>query len=179
MHDWTADDLDRIPGLPPHTELIDGDLVFASPQNNFHMFVLRKLEHGLYRCVPHEYSVVREMTVTLSPRQRPEPDLMVVRETGAPDTEQSSYNPADVELAVEVESPESKLRDRRKKPQLYAEVGIPHFWRVENQSGAAVVFVYEFDAKAKAYRLTGEHRGQLKVTEPFPIEIDLTELHRL
>lgn len=21
---WTADDLDRIPGLPPHTELIDG-----------------------------------------------------------------------------------------------------------------------------------------------------------
>lgn len=23
---WTADDLDRIPGLPPHTELIDGSL---------------------------------------------------------------------------------------------------------------------------------------------------------
>ncbi|MDQ0763417.1 hypothetical protein QFZ32_003538 [Streptomyces canus] len=29
---WTADDLDRIPGLPPHTELIDGSLVFMSPQ---------------------------------------------------------------------------------------------------------------------------------------------------
>ncbi|MEW2387318.1 hypothetical protein AB0933_03030 [Streptomyces venezuelae] len=29
---WTADDLDRLPNLPPHTELIDGSLVFVSPQ---------------------------------------------------------------------------------------------------------------------------------------------------
>lgn len=28
---WTADDLDRIPNLPPHTELIDASLVFAAP----------------------------------------------------------------------------------------------------------------------------------------------------
>lgn len=33
---WTSDDLDRIPGLPPHTELIDGSLVFMSPQRKFH-----------------------------------------------------------------------------------------------------------------------------------------------
>ncbi|SOR79832.1 hypothetical protein SCNRRL3882_3292 [Streptomyces chartreusis NRRL 3882] len=33
---WTADDLDRLPNLPPHTELIDGSLVFVSPQTLFH-----------------------------------------------------------------------------------------------------------------------------------------------
>ncbi|MFJ5729931.1 hypothetical protein ACIQC2_17880 [Streptomyces paradoxus] len=33
---WTADDLDRLPNLPPHTELIDGSLVFVSPQTVFH-----------------------------------------------------------------------------------------------------------------------------------------------
>ena len=33
---WTADDLDRLPNLPPHTELIDGSLVFVGPQTVFH-----------------------------------------------------------------------------------------------------------------------------------------------
>lgn len=34
---WTADDLDTLPNLPPHTELIDGSLVFVGPQTLFHM----------------------------------------------------------------------------------------------------------------------------------------------
>lgn len=33
---WTADDLDTLPNLPPHTELIDGSLIFVSPQSIFH-----------------------------------------------------------------------------------------------------------------------------------------------
>ncbi|GAA3868425.1 Uma2 family endonuclease [Streptomyces lacrimifluminis] len=33
---WTADDVDRIPDLPKHTELLDGSLVFVSPQTRFH-----------------------------------------------------------------------------------------------------------------------------------------------
>ncbi|MFE5873565.1 hypothetical protein ACFQ6V_33630, partial [Streptomyces roseifaciens] len=41
---WTADDLDRLPNLPRHTELIDGSLVFASPQTAFHSQAMRLLE---------------------------------------------------------------------------------------------------------------------------------------
>jgi hypothetical protein len=33
---WTADDLDTLPNLPPHTELIDGSLVFVSAQTLLH-----------------------------------------------------------------------------------------------------------------------------------------------
>jgi hypothetical protein len=33
---WTADDPDRIPGLPPHAELIDGSLVLTGPQTALH-----------------------------------------------------------------------------------------------------------------------------------------------
>lgn len=33
---WAADDLDTLPNLPPHTELIDGSLVFQCPQTVFH-----------------------------------------------------------------------------------------------------------------------------------------------
>lgn len=32
---FTAEDLDRIPQFPAHTELIDGTLVFVSPQASF------------------------------------------------------------------------------------------------------------------------------------------------
>jgi hypothetical protein len=34
---YTVDDLFTLPGLPPHTELIDGSLVFVSPQRDFHL----------------------------------------------------------------------------------------------------------------------------------------------
>jgi hypothetical protein len=33
---YTVDDLFTLPDLPPHTELIDGSLVFVSPQRDFH-----------------------------------------------------------------------------------------------------------------------------------------------
>ncbi|CAM5393723.1 hypothetical protein SCYAM73S_07744 [Streptomyces cyaneofuscatus] len=33
---YTVDDLFTLPDLPPHTELIDGSLVFVSPQRKFH-----------------------------------------------------------------------------------------------------------------------------------------------
>lgn len=49
---WTADDLDRLPNLPPHTELIDGSLVFVSPQALFHLYAIRLLEFGLYSAEP-------------------------------------------------------------------------------------------------------------------------------
>lgn len=124
---FTADDLDRLSDLPPHTELIDGSLVFASPQKLFHMLVLRLLEWGLQREAPQHLRVRREMTVIFDSRQRPEPDLLVVRADAERDTDQTAYRPVAVELAVEVVSPDSEKRDRERKPQLYAQAGIPHF----------------------------------------------------
>ncbi|HWM40725.1 MAG TPA: Uma2 family endonuclease, partial [Streptomyces sp.] len=32
---YTVDDLFNLPGLPPHTELIDGSLIFVSPQRQW------------------------------------------------------------------------------------------------------------------------------------------------
>lgn len=41
------------------------------------------------------------------------------------------------------------------------------------------VFVYELDPAAGVYAPTGVHRDRLKVTVPFDIDIDLTEIERL
>lgn len=52
---YTVDDLFTLPDLPPHTELIDGSLVFVSPQRDFHSVVIDLLAAGLasgVRCRP-------------------------------------------------------------------------------------------------------------------------------
>ena len=176
---WTAKDLDRIPDLPPHTQLIDGSLVFPSYQTTFHSLVSSLFGTSLRRCAPPEFGVSRQQTITLGVGQRPEPDVFVVHRDGITGLDQNDFSPVHVVLVIEVESPDSELRDRHRKPDLYAEAGIPHFWRVENQNSEAVVFVYALDKENGEYKLTGEYRGQLKVDLPFPIEIDLTEIRQL
>jgi Uma2 family endonuclease len=176
---FTAEDLDHIPELPRHTELIDGSLVFVSPQANFHTMVISLLESVLRQLAPEHLRVRREMTVTLGKRQRPEPDLVVVRAEEALDTTKTSFQPSDVVLVVEVVSPDSEVRDRERKPQLYGAAGIAHFWRVENTDGRPTVYVYELDPANNAYSLTGIHHDLLKLTVPFDIDIDLTQMDRI
>ncbi|MFF4649458.1 Uma2 family endonuclease [Streptomyces sp. NPDC001380] len=178
---FTAEDFLRMAALPPHSELIDGSLVFVSPQRSFHSLAMYLLEHGLRRTVPEDLRVRREMSVVLGPRQCPEPDLLLVRAEAVGGSEETHYGAADVVLAAEVVSPDSETRDRERKPQLYAAAGIPHFWRVERspEDGRPVVYVYERDPATRAYGLTGIHHDRLRLTVPFGIDVDLTGIDRL
>ncbi|QVQ50847.1 Uma2 family endonuclease [Spiractinospora alimapuensis] len=176
----TSDDLDRLPGLPPHSELIDGTLVLVGPQRLAHSLTLYVLEHGLNVAAPEDLRVRRGMTVTLGPKQRPEPDILVVEASFETDPtgSETSYPPHVVRLVAEVVSPESEERDRKRKPHLYAEAGIPHFWRVEQGDDGPAVFTYELDPSTRSYHLTGIHHQRLLLTTPFPVDIDLTRANR-
>jgi len=177
---YTADDLDRIPGLPPHTELIDGGLFFVSPQKRFHTLALFLLEASLRRTCPADLRVRREMTILIGPRQRPEPDIVVVLADADVSLDQTWYPVEAVELAVEVVSPDSDERDRNRKPQLYAQAGIKHFWRIdESEGGRPVLYAFELEPVSKTYAVTGIFHDLVKLTAPFEIEIDLTEIYRL
>ena len=174
---YTVDDLFTLPDLPPHTELIDGSLVFVSPQRYFHSTMIDLLMAGLRRTVPKDRKVVREMTIVLDRRNGPEPDICVVRADAITGREQTRFQAADVLLAVEVVSPDSESRDRDTKPHKYAAAGIPHFWLVETGGGAGknpVVRVYELDPVSKTYDLTGTHRELLKLGVPYDIDVDIT-----
>ncbi|WP_407705821.1 hypothetical protein [Streptomyces niveiscabiei] len=47
---WEADDLDRLPQAPRHTELVDGALLFRLwPQRAWHSRLVKKLAHELER----------------------------------------------------------------------------------------------------------------------------------
>ncbi|MET7453849.1 Uma2 family endonuclease [Streptomyces sp. NPDC005574] len=173
---YTVDDLFTLPDLPPHTELIDGSLVFVSPQRIFHSRMIDLLLTGLRGTVPKDLKVLREMTVVLDRRNGPEPDVSVVRAEAVTGLEQTRFEAADVLLAVEVVSPDSEARDRDTKPRKYAAAGIPHFWLVE-MAGAnqhPVVRVYELDPLSKTYALTGIHHDALKLGVPYELGIDIT-----
>ena len=76
-------------------------------------------------------------------------------------------------------SPESRDRDRKRKPGLYAEAGIRHFWLVENDQYKPILQTYMLDTVATTYRQTGIHEGAFKLDVPYPVEIDFSELDRL
>ncbi|MFC7816740.1 MULTISPECIES: Uma2 family endonuclease [unclassified Streptomyces] len=175
---WTADDLDELPNLPPHTELIDGSLVFVSPQTAFHMRTIRLLDRALIDQAPDEFEIYRGFTVTLNDRNRPEPDVLVARAGADLGPKETRLLHRDVLLAAEVVSEDSVDRDRETKPRKYAAAGITHYWRVEESNGLPVVYVYELESMTKSYVPTGIFHNRLKLTVPFPIDIDLTAVHR-
>ncbi|MFD7655181.1 Uma2 family endonuclease [Actinosynnema sp. NPDC059797] len=172
---WLAEDLDQLPEAPRHTELIDGALVFMmAPQRRWHSRFLTRLTLALEEQAPGGVEVDREITVRLDAHNRPEPDIVV---TTAPFVgEQTWLAPQEVLLVVETESPESRIRDRTVKPHKYAEAGIGHYWRVEEEGGKPVVHVYELDEQTKTYVPVGIFRDRLRRPAPFEVELDLAEL---
>ncbi|MFJ2030358.1 Uma2 family endonuclease [Streptosporangium sp. NPDC087985] len=181
---WTADDLDDLPQEGPngeldffkHVELVDGALIFMSPQKRFHDVVIRRLASAFESQAPGSLAVATQMDITLGARQRPCPDVLLIDAALDHEHDRTSYTPDEVHLVVEVVSPESKLRDREVKPLRYAGAGITHFWRIEEEGGKPIVYVYELDPATHAYVPTGIHHGRLSVQVPFPIEIDLADL---
>ena len=174
---FTAETFLKLKGLPKHTQLIDGSLVFVSPQQLWHSKVIELLVRELDRQAPDELRAVREMSVRLSDRQVPEPEVAVIT-TEAYDRNEAAthFYGDDLVLAVEVVSPDSVERDRDIKPRRYAAAGVKHFWRVEKEQGRTVVYSYELDPATGSYGLAGIHHDRLVLSVPYDIEIDLTKV---
>lgn len=177
---FSADDFLRMPALPPHTELIDGGLVFVSPQRKWHSGAVGRFWVELDAQAPEGRRADREMALRAGARQVPEPDVLVVREGALLSREpQTYYLPEDVLLVIEAVSPDSEDRDRETKPGKYARARIPHFWRIEEaDEDSAVVYAYVLDPATGSYGLGGIHHDRLKVSSPFPIDIDLRDIRR-
>ena len=68
------------------------------------MRVLGVLEGVLSQDAPDLFAVQRGMTVTLGPKQRPEPDIMITWAAAETGLDQSDFKPQDVLLVAEVVS---------------------------------------------------------------------------
>ncbi|MCN9241313.1 Uma2 family endonuclease [Streptomyces sp. RY43-2] len=173
---WTADDLDRLPNLPPHTELIDGSLVFACPQTLFHTCAVSFFARQVRSLAPADLEVLGRFTIDIDRQNRPEPDVVVVHGEVVEDPTQTRFPAEAVVLAIEVVSEDSVSRDRETKPLKYARAKIPHYWRVENEDGRAAVHAFELEPTTGAYVSVGIFRERMKVDVPFAVDLDLTRI---
>ncbi|MER6137081.1 Uma2 family endonuclease [Streptomyces sp. NPDC001815] len=172
---WFAEDLDRLPEAPRHTELINGALVFMmSPQRSWHGRLVTGLTVALMAQAPEGVEVEREMTIRLDARNRPEPGLLL---TTAPyHADRTWYDPQDVLLVVEVASPESAHRDRTDRLRKYTDAGIRYYWCIEDEGTLPAVHVYDLDKPTGSHAPAGIFSHTLQQTAPFEITLELDKL---
>lgn len=172
LEGWTAADLDKIPNLPKHTELLDGGFFFRPRQKLFHSRCIDLLARELGDQAPAGHRATWGMTVCLDRRNRPEPDVMVLRPGTEENGDTTWYPPEAVLLVVEVVSPDSVERDENLKPVKYARAGIRFYWRVDRDAeGAPVCYTYELDPAIRAYQPAGIFQDIIETTRPFPVTI--------
>lgn len=127
----------RILDRSDHVELIEGDILQMGPIGPSHASCVAMLTRQLVVGVGARGLVVPQMTLPLSPRSAPEPDLTVLRPRGTPYRE-AWATPADVLLLVEV-SDASLRRDLSLKLPLYARAGIREVWIADVQGQRVLV----------------------------------------
>ena len=169
-----ADDLDALPDTDRRPELLDGVLLVPPSPSDAHQLLAGLLMTTLHRTRPREYAVTQGVEVRLSPRRSFIPDVLVITTT-ARERRTNWFSPHEVVVAVEIVSPSTISIDRITKPALYAQAGIPYYWRVETNPDL-VVHTYKIDPLAEVYRETGAFSEAIDVTEPWPVRIPLSDL---
>lgn len=164
---WTTEDLDRIPVSNIRYELTDGALTVSPSPSNLHQALAVRLASRLDALAPPDLAVAVAVQIRFAPRLTRIPDLMLVR---SDQPGRHWFAPAEVVVAIEIESPGNHIEDRTTKPAFYAQFGIGSYWRIEPEP--LRVSTYRLEA---AYEET--YAGdRLRVSEPFDVDIELVEL---
>ena len=178
-HDgWHFEDLLGLSlGSSQHIELIDGAFIPMSPPSKFHAQIIRNLQALLDRQCPAGLRADSEKIVRIDDDNGPQADVLVVTASAYEDPKRATwYHGSDVILAAEVVSPSSRVRDRERKPQIYAKAAIKYLWRIENEDDRPVIYTAELDSASASYDVTGIFHHRLKLSVPFPIDLDVGEL---
>ena len=170
-------DLERFSFDAPPGELLDGVYLVRAPHRYFHQRFRSELGRTLEAQLPAGWELNSGMAVRLGDRDQPEPDLTVCFPGVATTPDTTYFRPEHIALAVEIVSPESGDRDREVKPRKFAQAGIAHYWRIEEDNGKPVVYAYELDRDLGRYTPVAVERERLKLDRPYPLEIELGKLY--
>lgn len=168
---WTVEDLDRWPESQVRYELTDGALTVSPSPSSVHQAVSGRLFARLDSDCPAGLAVTQAVEIRFEPQLTRIPGLLVIR---SDEPGRHWFAPAEVRLAVEIESPGSHVEDRVTKPALYAEYGIPAFWRIE--LGPIRARRYGADPAGGGYRELDCPVDRLVADEPFAVDLTLNDL---
>lgn len=174
-HDhWTEEELAKLPQDGSRYEIIDGRLYVTRPAGESHQGPAGGLYAMLRFAAPKGWRVLYEIGLRVG-RQRVVPDITVL----PPDTPTADHDYNDVEvvqpaLVIEVASKSTEAIDRGTKMVIYADAGIPGYWRVTRDG---IVYMHRLMEKGE-YGLTATVRpGQEhEVLWPFPMTLDPARL---
>jgi Uma2 family endonuclease len=131
MPRYTVDDLFTLPENGNCYQVFGGSLVMSPAPAPLHQVVAYELQKLLDPLVkPHGARAVATIAIRVTDEDGPVPDITVAN-AGQMRGLTGAVPLAAAYTAVEVVSPSSAFLDRGSKPDLYAEAGIPCYWRVE------------------------------------------------
>jgi Uma2 family endonuclease len=169
---WTTDDLDELPEDGHRRELIDGVLIVPPSPSYLHQGMAGLLHVALAAGCPEEFVVTQGVEVRVNTRRSLIPDVLVVSSEAAARLP-SKFSPHEVLLAIEIVSPGSQTLDRFAKPALYAEAGIPFYWRIETFDGIEV-HTHRLDQTNRVYIENGLFTTLIDIGQPWPIKIPVS-----
>jgi Uma2 family endonuclease len=161
---FTTADLDEMPDDGRRYELVDGVLLVSPAPRWEHQHGGVRLAVVLDAACPRHLAVLMPVDVRRGERTSVQPDLSVVRTEHLVRGEPFAAVPV---LAVEILSPASIGIDRLLKREVYARLGVAHYWIVDLDEPSVTVL----DLCDGTYREQTVARDQnlLEVDEPFTV----------
>jgi Uma2 family endonuclease len=168
LHRITVVDYERIGASgaldSARVELIDGYMVDKMPKKPAQIYATKATYQALDSRLPPGWTWQKEEPVRIPDFDEPEPDVSVLRGSGA-DYRDCLPTPDDVAMLVEV-SETSLRQDRGEKRAVYARAGIPVYWIVNLVDRQ--IEVYTRPVKEGRYR----SRKDYKPGQHVPVVID-------
>jgi len=157
-------------------EIVDGMVVVSPSASKRHNRLARLLANALEAAAGPDWNADTDFDVRLQdiPLTNRRPDVVVYR---ADTIDITPTRPEHVLLVAEIVSPGSETTDRIVKLNQYAKSGIAFYWRIEHAAtGIPLVYTYVLDPATRAYRDADVFAGVVKVSAPFPVEVDLGKI---
>nr|WP_205862659.1 Uma2 family endonuclease [Planosporangium thailandense] len=170
MANHTIEDVLALPDDAPRVELVDGVMVVVPSPTVGHQGIANLLWAWLHAHCPAHLTAGTALGVAVGANSTCEPDVLLF----SPEVSQDNHYlmPHQVMLVVEVVSPSTRRRDRLEKPAVYADAGIPYFWRVEQNP----VQVHAYKLTDGIYKEQATSADEFVVAEPFPIRLPIREI---
>ncbi len=170
-HDWTVEDLDRLPDDGLQYELLDGLLLVTPAPVPRHQRALLRLAIVLTKVCPDDCEVfVAPLDWQPDRRTSLQPDVLVVRR----DQVGPKSITANLMLAVEVLSPSTRRKDIVLKHSKYEDVGVASYWVVDPAGPSIEAYDLVDGAYVEVARTAGDQ--VLDLHNPFPVSISPVSL---
>ncbi|MFD5558145.1 Uma2 family endonuclease [Streptomyces sp. NPDC127068] len=170
---WTVDDVLALPeDRSVRYELLGESLVMSPAPGVRHQRASYRLHVALdaaAQAADAPVEVLEAINVIL-PSGLVVPDI-VVADAGATVEDTVSIDAEAIQLIIELVSPGNRTMDRKIKPLLYAEAGIPHYWRLEFTPAPRLI-VSELETGRYVEKTIALPGTVTRIETPFPMKID-------